>query len=115
MNALVKAVHVIRKDYHKFETEPSFQLKYHRRMTIFWINNFLPMNVVVGFDIWGTMTGHDKLALLMTALLLAINTNYSLYANLDTEIGDAHGAYAGVKAEQIQKQQKRPTLPPANF
>ncbi|MGH7240038.1 MAG: hypothetical protein ACREHG_08220 [Candidatus Saccharimonadales bacterium] len=95
-----------RRYYALFESDPHTQYNYHRRMQKFWLINFIPMNVVVGFDVWATLNGHDKIALLMTALLLAINTNYSLYANFDTETGDAHAAYAGIKADEIQASQQ---------
>lgn len=97
--------HIIRHDYQRFATEPQVQYSYHRRMILFWMFNFLPMNTIVAVDIWATLNGHDKIALLMTAILLALNTNYSLYANWDTEVGDAHGAYASMRADQIQLQQ----------
>lgn len=109
MYSLRHAVQVVRKDYRKFETDPAVQLRYHRRMVLFWIANFIPMNVIVTLDILATL-GHfpARIALLLTAVLLAINTNYSLYANLDTEMGDAHAAYAGVKADEIQHGQAQP-------
>lgn len=97
----MNTIKLLRGKYHKFETDPATQLQYHRKMVIFWLSNFIPMNIIVGIDIWATLTGHDKIALLMTAILLAVNTNYSLYANFDTETGDAHAAYASVKADQI--------------
>lgn len=91
--------------YAKFESDPKTQYAYHRKMVLFWLINFIPMNVIVAFDIWATLGGHDKLALLMTAVLLAINTNYSLYANFDTETGDAHAAYASLRTDEIKNGQ----------
>lgn len=89
--------------YAKFEADPKTQYEYHRKMTIFWLMNFIPMNIIVGVDVWATLNGHDKVALLMTAVLLAINTNYSLYANFDTETGDAHAAYASLRADELKE------------
>lgn len=71
-------------------------------MTHFWMGNALPMNGLVALDIWAILNNRTELALLMGAILLAINTNYSLYANWDTEVGDAHAAYAGIRADEIQ-------------
>lgn len=99
-----------RKYYIKFESDPTTQYQYHRKMVVFWLGNFIPMNVIVGIDIWATLSGHTAIALLMTAILLAINTNYSLYANFDTETGDAHAAYASIRADEIKNGQ---TLQPA--
>jgi hypothetical protein len=103
MRIIRHTIYIILKDYHKFETDPATQLKYHRRMIIFWMLNLPFMNAIVLIDIMATL-GHfpGKVALLLTAILLAINTNYSLYANWDTEVGDAHGAYASLRADQIQ-------------
>ncbi len=109
-NVFFKTIRILRNDWHRFEYDPQTQLKYHRRMIIFWLNNFLPMNVIVGVDIWATLSGHDKIALLMTAILLAINTNYSLYANFDTETGDAHAAYASVQTDEIKAAQAQPPI-----
>lgn len=95
--------------YIKFQSDPATQYSYHRHMVIFWLWNFLPMNVLVGVDIYATLHNDSKVALLMTAILLAVNTNYSLYANFDTETGDAHGAYASLRADEIKNDQATDT------
>lgn len=101
----IRSYHIIRKDFNKFETDPTTQYNYHRKLIIFWMLNFLPMNSLVAIDIYAILTGNIKLTAIMTAILLAINTNYSLYANWDTEVGDAHGSYASMRADEIKKRQ----------
>jgi len=100
---------LLKKDYHKFEADPAFQLRYHRRMTIFWICNLPFITILVYFNIRAILGGAStKLALLLDAVMFAVNTYYSLYALICTEAGDAHGAYASLKAEEIQKHQAQP-------
>lgn len=103
----IRSYHVLRRDYEKFSTDPVVQYNYHRRMIIFWMLNWIPMNIVVGTAIWASLSNHVWLAVLMSAIILGINTNYSLYANWDTEVGDAHGAYASIRANEIRKYQLR--------
>lgn len=87
--------HIIHNDWERFEHDPAVQLKYHRRMIIFWMINF----PVIGILFFGFSSIWVKLGLL-------VNTFYSLYANWDTEVGAAHGSYASLKAEEISKKQK---------
>ena len=82
-------LHLLRHDYHRFETDPAVQLRYHRRMVVFWLLNF-PIITLLFFG----------LPVFWLKIGLALNTFYSLYANLDTEMGDAHSAYGSLKAEQ---------------
>lgn len=107
-----RKLHLIspKKYYIKFQSEPKVQYAYHRKMVVFWLLNFIPMNLIVAVDIWATLANHMALGLLITAVLLALNTNYSLYANFDTETGDAHAAYASIKADEIQMAQTKQTV-----
>lgn len=107
LSVMKASYHALRHDWERFEHEPAVQLRYHRKMIIFWMINLPIMNIIAGLDIAATLGYFPaKVALLLTAIILWINTNYSLYANWDTEVGDAHAAYAGVKAEEIAEEQK---------
>lgn len=100
-----------RRYYAKFQSDPRTQYAYHRRMQIFWIIGFIPMNLLIGADIWAAATNRLALALVLNAVILAINTNDSQYANFATETGDAHAAYASIKADEIQAAQEAPAEP----
>lgn len=107
MNAIVKAVHIIRKDFHKLETDPYTQLSYHRRMVIFWLWQLPFILILIYFNIRAILSGQGtKLALLLDAIMFSINTIYSWYALVCTEMGDAHASYASVKSLEIQRAQK---------
>lgn len=108
---LARTWYAIRGEYHKFEIDPRIQLRYHRRMAIFWLCNFPFVNLVGVLDILAVFGYFPiKVALILNAVQLLVNTNYSLYANWDTETGDAHAAYAGVKALEIQESQAQPII-----
>lgn len=97
-----------RRYYQLFESDPVTQYRYHKRMQKFWLFNFLPMTALITTDIWYSLQNGINMQALITAALLALNTVYSLYANFDTETGDAHAAYASIKANEIQQAQTAP-------
>lgn len=108
----LRLIHPI-KYYAQFESDPKTQYKYHRKMAVFWILNLIPISVLLVLSIlasFGKFTTNQ--ALLVTAITLSLNTFYSLYANFDTETGDAHAAYASIKTEEIQATQNQVALQP---
>lgn len=92
----------IKAYYHKFETDPQTQYRYHKRMQKFWLLNFIPMLSLISLDIYYSLKHGVDMPALVTACLLALNTIYSLYANFDTETGDAHASYASMRADEIK-------------
>lgn len=95
-----------RRYYKLFETDPQTQYNYHRKMQKFWMFNFIPVIALLAIDIYGSL-GHLSVQIesLILVVMLGLNTLFSLYANWDTETGDAHAAYASLRADEIQQAQ----------
>ncbi len=81
---------------HRLEFDPHTQWVFHRKMCWFWIANFIP---VTGLLI-GVLSGSTKLALVLTSVMLGLNTYYSLYANFDTEFDAVSASYAAMRADE---------------
>ncbi|MDE2103970.1 MAG: hypothetical protein KGL39_42430 [Patescibacteria group bacterium] len=85
----------VRHVAHQMEFDPETQWRFHRKMCWFWIANFLPVTVLLA----GVLLTSTKTALLLTAIMLGVNTYYSLYANFDTEFDAVSAAYAAMRAD----------------
>lgn len=85
----------VRHVAHEMEFNPETQWTFHRKMCWFWIANLLP---VTGLLV-GVLSGSTHLAVLLTAIMLGLNTFYSLYANFDTEFDAVSAAYAAMRAD----------------
>lgn len=90
INPLLMLWHLIKNDAHRLETDPETQWKYHRKMSWFWVCNFVVVPVLfIGFpQAW------IKIGLL-------VNTIYSLYANFATEFGAIPSAYAAMNTKKM--------------
>jgi hypothetical protein len=92
--------HLVKNDVHKLEYDPKAQFEFHRRMSFFWVSNFLGVLIVYAFfgGIWA------KLSVLYLVLV-------SLYANFATDYGAMPGSHAAIKADEIQAKQLNDVLP----
>lgn len=89
-NPLAMLFHLIKNDAHKLETDPETQWKFHRKMSWFWLSNFIVVPVLY----WGFPAAWIQLGLLF-------NTFYSLYANFATEFGAIPSSYAAMNTEKM--------------
>lgn len=85
----------LRHTAHEMEFNPEVQWRFHRKMCWFWLANFVPVTALL----YGVLAGNTHLALLLTAVMLGLNTYYSLYANFDTEFDAVSASYAAMRAD----------------
>lgn len=91
----------VRGGIHNLEYEPRVQWKFHLRMTWFWVFNVLPISALL----YAVLCGSTDQKLMWTAVMLGVNTYYSLYANFCTEFDGIQSAYAAMKGQEISQKQ----------
>lgn len=94
---------VLRKRTHDLEFDPDTQWRFHRRMAWFWLLNTPFVLALLIFDVAASFgTFPPMAALLITAVMLSVNTVYSLWANFATEFDAVSAADAARRAKQIE-------------
>lgn len=86
----------VRRAEHDMEFDSRTQWVFHRKMCWFWIANLAPVTALL----IGIFVGGTHLAVVLTAIMLGLNTYYSLYANFDTEFDAVSASYAAIKADE---------------
>lgn len=84
---------------HRLEFDSRAQWVYHRKMCWFWLAN-LPLVTAL---LIGVLFASPRLALVLTAVMLGVNTYYSLYANFDTEFDAVSASYAAIRADDAAR------------
>ena len=115
VNPAAALYHLLKNDVHKLEYDPKAQFEFHRKMSFFWVANFIAVLVVYTWlgGVWA------KLSVLYLVLV-------SLYANFATDYGAMPGSHAAIKADEIKAkqdnddvrtsaEQTQVNLPPADF
>jgi hypothetical protein len=86
----------VRRVAHDMEFNSRTQWVYHRKMCWVWLANFVPITALLVL----VLTSSTKMAVVWTAVMLGVNTYYSLYANFCTDYDAVSASYAAIKAEE---------------
>lgn len=108
LKAFVKhEVFAVRHTAYQMEFNAETQWRYHRRMCWFWVANFLPITGLL----YAVLSSSTREAVLFTAIMLGVNTYYSLYANFCTDYDAVSASFAAMKAQEAAERLKMPAVP----
>lgn len=98
----------VRKTTHDLEYDPEAQWRFNRKQAWFWLANTPLVLILLGFDVAASYgTFQPKTALLITAIMLSLNTIYSLWANFATAFDAIAAADAARRAQALELEQSR--------